>query len=115
MSQEIEAQLKHLLERCERSLGVMHGIVMSKRWDRLDDREHGFNMSMKQLQDFVETHQQEVNMMTDYADRFQRLGMQQRRMMRLIASHMRGISEDLSRTDYVLRRLDQFSEELRSS
>ena len=115
MSQTIESQLKQLLETCERSLGVMHGIVMSRRWERLDDREHGFNASMKRLQDFVEAHQQEVNMMTGYADRFQRLGMQQRRLMRLIASHMRGVSEDLSRTDYVLRRLDQFSEELRSS
>ena len=114
-SSSIEHQLDVLLEACERSIGVMQGIVMSKRWDRLVEKESGFNSSMQQLQSFVESNQEVVNGMTGYIGRFERLAMQQRRVMRLMNSHMRGMSEDMARTDQVLRRLDHLSEGLGSN
>ncbi len=115
MSPSVEQQLDLLLEVCERSIGVLQGDVMARRWERLVDKEPGFNDSMQQLQNFVEANQQAVNGMAGYVDRFQRLAMQQRRVMRLIHSHMRGVSEDITRTDQVLRRLDYFSRELAAS
>ena len=115
MSSSIEHQLDVMLEACERSIGVIQGAVMSQRWDRLVGLESGFNDSMQKLQTFVEANQQDVNEMSGFIGRFERLAMQQRRVMRLINSHMRGVSEDLNRTDQLLRRLDHFSEELRSS
>lgn len=115
MSSSIEHQLDPLLESCERSIGVMQGVVMSRRWDRLSQLEAGFNDSMQKLRAFVETHQQDVNRMSGYIGRFDRLAMQQRRVIRLIHSHMRGVSDDIARTDQVLRRLDHFSEALGAS
>jgi len=115
MSSSIEHQLDVLLEACERSVGVMQGIVMSRRWDRLVEKESGFSGSMQQLQSFVETHQQAVNGMTGHIGRFERLAMQQRRVMRLINSHMRGMSEDMTRTNQMLRRLDHLSKEFDSN
>ncbi len=88
---------------------------MAKQWERLTESEHGFNATMKQLQDFVEANQNEVHQLAEYADRFQQLSMKQRRVMRLIRSHMLGVSEDISRFDQVSKRLAHFSEELASS
>jgi len=115
MSDSIRQQLDLMLESCERSMALMQDITMTKQWEKLAESEHGFGAAMKQLQDFVEANQNEVHQLTEYADKFQQLSMKQRRVMRLIRSHMLGVSEDMSRFDQLSKKLSHFSEEVASS
>lgn len=81
-----------------------------QQWDRLTDGEHGFDSSMEQLQQLVESDEEKAHKLENYANRIEQLSIKQRRVMRLITSNMKRVSEDIDGIDQGSKKLRQVSE-----
>ena len=110
MSELLQEQFDQTVDRCEASLATMREIVMMKRWDRLTDEEHGFESSMKQLRGLVESGKGAPQELENYTHRLQQLSVKQRRVMRLITTDMKRVSEDIDGVDQGSKKLRQISE-----
>ncbi|MDX8403087.1 MAG: hypothetical protein R8K54_01610 [Mariprofundaceae bacterium] len=110
MSKPLQNQFNQVVDRCEASLTSMQVIVQMQQWDRLTNREHGFDSSIAQLQQLVESDEEKAHELENYASRIQQLSMKQRRVMRLISSNMKRVSEDIDGIDQGSKKLRQVSE-----
>ncbi|MES0371363.1 MAG: hypothetical protein ABUK11_03700 [Mariprofundaceae bacterium] len=110
MSETLQNRFNQAVESCEASLESMQEIVQMQQWDRLTDAEHGFDSSIAQLQQLVESDEAKAQALENYAERIQQLSITQRRVMRLISSNMRRVSEDIDGIDQGRKKLRQVSE-----
>ncbi len=110
MSDTLQSVFNQAIDQCEKSLVSMQAIVQKQQWNRLTDKEHGFASSMQQLQQLIESDEKKVHGLENYANRIQWLSMQQRRVIRLISSNMRQVSEDIDGIDRSSKKLYQLSE-----
>ena len=110
MSESLQNQFNQAVDCCEVSLTAMQDIVLMQQWDRLTDKEHGFESSIEQLQQLVKSDEEKAHKLENYADRIRQLSIKQRRVMRLISSNMKRVSEDIDGINRGSKKLRQVSE-----
>jgi hypothetical protein len=109
MSETLAQLIDNHIEQSTRSLVTMRASILAKRWKKFYDAEAEFKASMHGLEELVGSRRAEF-LKLDYADKFRELSQLQRRVMRLLATQMESVQEDMDTLDQGIRRLRHLAE-----
>ncbi len=110
MSKTMQLRFDDAVDACEESLAKMQAYIMKKQWEKYAVAEQGFTLFMHGLQTLCKTDGDELTRLAGCENRLRELSRRQRRVMRLLASHMQAVSDDITSLEQDSRRLRQLSE-----